>query len=205
MTSRRFFLSGAAAFAALARHARSCCGRRLPRRFASRSIRKQSLATMPTELHWPLLRVLRSLAISEFFAPRTISNAHWPLSGGSSSAGRVAHRRQHRHEYTVWSDERRRRPAKNHTPRSRLAPTPALPRRRRRFSLRIAIRNLNDFVEAIGRRVIYGLDLRHGTPENAAAEGCHVSATPSATQSLICFLPWCNEPDMNHAEGSEDR
>jgi hypothetical protein len=62
---------------------------------------------------------------------------------------------------------------------------------------------LNDFLaKAGGWRVIYGLNLRHGTPENAAAEAAYVFKTLGSR--LICFQIG-NEPDMNHDEGSKIR
>jgi hypothetical protein len=50
--------------------------------------------------------------------------------------------------------------------------------------------------------VIYGLNLRHGTPEMAAAEAAYVQETLGGR--LICFQIG-NEPDMNHDPGSKQR
>lgn len=65
-----------------------------------------------------------------------------------------------------------------------------------------AIRNLNAFVEATGWQLLYGLNLRHGTPDNDAAEARYVAATLGPR--LLAFQIG-NEPDMNHPEGSKER
>jgi hypothetical protein len=67
----------------------------------------------------------------------------------------------------------------------------------------ISIRNLNDFILKVGGwRIIYGLNLWHGTPENAAAEATYVAKTLGPR--LICFQIG-NEPDMDHDQGSKVR
>ena len=48
--------------------------------------------------------------------------------------------------------------------------------------------------------MIYGLNLWHGTPENAAAEAAYVFETLGPR--LICFQIG-NEPDMDHDAGLE--
>jgi len=65
-----------------------------------------------------------------------------------------------------------------------------------------AIRNLNDFLAATGWQLIYGLDLRRGTPENAAAEAAFVAKTVGSR--LLAFQIG-NEPDMNHSDGEKER
>jgi len=65
-----------------------------------------------------------------------------------------------------------------------------------------AIRNLNDFMVATGWQLIYGLDLRRGTPENAAAEATFVAKTLGSR--LLAFQIG-NEPDMNHNDGEKQR
>ena len=50
--------------------------------------------------------------------------------------------------------------------------------------------------------MIYGLNLWHGTPENAAAEAAYVFKTLGPR--LICFQIG-NEPDMDHDAGSKER
>ena len=65
-----------------------------------------------------------------------------------------------------------------------------------------AIRNLNDFLAATGWQLLYGLDLRRGTPENAAAEAAFVAKTLGS--KLLAFQIG-NEPDMNHNDGEKER
>lgn len=67
----------------------------------------------------------------------------------------------------------------------------------------VAIRNLRDFIDQTGGwRVIYGLNLWHGTPEMAAAEAAYVEKTLGPR--LICFQIG-NEPDMDHDPGTKQR
>ncbi|HET9086002.1 MAG TPA: glycosyl hydrolase family 79 C-terminal domain-containing protein [Acidobacteriaceae bacterium] len=61
-----------------------------------------------------------------------------------------------------------------------------------------AIRNLRDFVEMADWRVIYGLNLGKGTPEQAADEAAFVSKTLGSR--LIC-LQIGNESDLFHHNG----
>jgi hypothetical protein len=103
-------------------------------------------------------------------------------------------------EYTHWSDDDADA-AKNHTPAA-IGPDAGTAAKTASILTPVAIRNLNDFVDRIGWRVIYGLDLRHGTPENAAAEAKYVAATLGS--KLVCFQIG-NEPDMNHADGAKER
>jgi hypothetical protein len=103
-------------------------------------------------------------------------------------------------EYTRWSDDDADA-TKNNTPQS-IGPDAGTAAKTASILTPAAIRNLNDFVEAVGWRVIYGLDLRHGTAENAAAEARYVAAVLGL--KLICFQIG-NEPDMNHADGSKER
>lgn len=56
-----------------------------------------------------------------------------------------------------------------------------------------AIRNLRDFLDASGWRLIYGLNMGTGTPEDAAAEAAYVMDV--AGSKLIAFQ-LCNEPDL---------
>jgi hypothetical protein len=103
-------------------------------------------------------------------------------------------------EYTRWSDDDADA-AKNHTPAA-IGPDAGTAAKTASILTPVAIRNLNDFAAAIGWQVIYGLDLRHGTPENAAAEAKYVAATLGS--KLVCFQIG-NEPDMNHADGAKER
>jgi hypothetical protein len=66
-----------------------------------------------------------------------------------------------------------------------------------------AIRNLKEFLSlAGGWRVIYGLNLWHGTPEDAAAEAAYVSQTLG---SRLIYFRIGNEPDMDYAANSKTR
>ena len=55
------------------------------------------------------------------------------------------------------------------------------------------IRNLRDFLDACGWKLIYGLNMGTGTPEAAAEEAAYVSDTIG--DKLIAFQ-LCNEPDL---------
>ena len=56
-----------------------------------------------------------------------------------------------------------------------------------------AIRNLDAFLRATGWRLIYGLNLRHGTPEDAAEEAAFVAKTCG---HRLHALQFGNEPDL---------
>ncbi len=65
-----------------------------------------------------------------------------------------------------------------------------------------AIDNLRGFLDATGWGLIYGLNLRYGTPEAAAEEAAYVQKTCGAK---LLALQFGNEPDLfNHVLGSED-
>jgi hypothetical protein len=57
----------------------------------------------------------------------------------------------------------------------------------------LAVRNLRDFIDACGWKLIYGLNMGTGTPEAAADEAAYVMDTIGA--KLIAFQ-LCNEPDL---------
>lgn len=103
-------------------------------------------------------------------------------------------------EYTTWSADDADS-EKNHTPAA-MGPDAGTAAKTASIITPRAIRNLNDFVTAAGWRVIYGLNLWHGSPENAAAEATYVAATLG--EKLICFQIG-NEPDMDHDLGSKQR
>jgi hypothetical protein len=104
-------------------------------------------------------------------------------------------------EYTTWSpnDEDA---AKNQTPHA-IGPDAGTAAKTASIITPIAIRNLNDFIAKVGTgwKIIYGLNLWHGTAENAAAEAAYVSKTLGS--KLICFQIG-NEPDYDHDAGSKD-
>lgn len=103
-------------------------------------------------------------------------------------------------EYTRWSGDDADA-AKNLTP-SVIGPDAGTAAETASILTPRAIRNLNAFMEATGWQLIYGLNLRHGTPENAAAEAKYVS---EVLGSRLLAFQIGNEPDMNHAEGSKER
>ncbi|HUA16086.1 MAG TPA: hypothetical protein VMG31_12380 [Verrucomicrobiae bacterium] len=61
-----------------------------------------------------------------------------------------------------------------------------------------AIRNLRDFLDATGWRLIYGLNMGTGSAEDAAAEAAFVMDT--AGSRLVAFQ-LCNEPDLFFRNG----
>lgn len=104
-------------------------------------------------------------------------------------------------EYTRWSSDDADA-QKNLTPHA-MGPDAGTAAKTASIITPLAIRNLNDFIAKVsGWRVIYGLNLWHGTPENAAAEAAYVAKTLGSR--LICFQIG-NEPDMNHDAGSKER
>ena len=104
-------------------------------------------------------------------------------------------------EYTTWSSDDTDA-AKNLTPHA-IGPDAGTAAKTASILTPAAIRNLKDFITHAGDwRVIYGLNLWHGTPENATAEAAYVFQTLGPR--LICFQIG-NEPDMDHAVGSKDR
>jgi hypothetical protein len=104
-------------------------------------------------------------------------------------------------EYTTWSDNDSDA-EKNETPHA-IGPDAGTAAKTASILTPIAIRNLRDFIDRTGGwKVIYGLDLWHGTPENAAAEAAYVFQTLGPR--LICFQIG-NEPDMDHEAGSKER
>ena len=195
MTTRRTFLSGAAAFAALAaRPTLMQSQAATPLRFSIDP--KLPLATMPLNFTG-LSYESAQLGHPEFFSRNNKQLIGLIRRLGTHGVLRIGGNTE---EYTTWSSDDADA-AKNHTPLA-LGPDAGTAAKTASILTPLAIRNLNDFVEAIGWRVIYGLNLRRGTPENAAAEAKYVAATLG--EKLICFQIG-NEPDMNHADGSKDR
>jgi hypothetical protein len=62
----------------------------------------------------------------------------------------------------------------------------------------LAIRNLREFLDACGWKLIYGLNMGTGTPEDAADEAARV--IDAAGSKLIAFQ-LCNEPDLFFRNG----
>lgn len=196
MTTRRNFLCNAAALAAL-----SSVDDRLLWAQGSNELTlsvnpDHKLATMPADfvglsyesaqLGHPDFFSAQNAALIGIF--RTIS-PHGILRIGGNTG-----------EYTTWSanDEDA---DKNNTPHA-MGPDAGTAAKTASIITPAAIRNLNDFVTQAGWRLIYGLNLWHGTPENAAAEAAFVAKTLGA--KLICFQIG-NEPDMDHDQGAKER
>jgi hypothetical protein len=199
MTSRRFFLTGAAATAALARFSSRLWSQTAAAapEIALAADFSRPLATMPHDFTG-LSYESAQLGHPDFFSSsnheliglfRCLS-AHGVLRIGGNTA-----------EYTTWSEDDADA-AKNLTPHA-IGPDAGSAAKTASILTPIAIRNLRDFIDrAGGWKVIYGLNLWHGTPENAAAEAAFVIETLGPR--LICFQMG-NEPDMDHAPGSKDR
>jgi hypothetical protein len=62
-----------------------------------------------------------------------------------------------------------------------------------------AVRNLSEFLDKTGWKLIYGLNLGKGTPENAADEAAYVMETIGADRILAFQLG--NEPDLFNRNG----
>lgn len=62
----------------------------------------------------------------------------------------------------------------------------------------LAIRNLREFLDACGWKLIYGLNMGTGTAEDAAEEAAYVMEV--AGSKLIAFQ-LCNEPDLFYRNG----
>jgi hypothetical protein len=199
MTTRRFFLTGAAATAALSQ---------LPTELLSQAQLTsgeieltadfgKALATMPLDFTG-LSYELAQLGHPDFFSGSNHGlialfrclNPRGVLRIGGNTA-----------EYTTWSSDDADA-AKNLTPHA-IGPDAGTAAKTASILTPLAIRNLNDFINKAGEwRVIYGLNLWHGTPENAAAEAAFVSQ--ALGPRLICFQIG-NEPDMDHDAGSKER
>jgi hypothetical protein len=195
LTTRRTFLSNAAAVAALAQYPSLLWSQASPQlRFSVNS--KQRLATMPPNFTG-LSYESAQLGHPEFFSKNNRQLIALMRRLGSQGVLRIGGNTA---EYTTWSDDDSDA-ARNQTPPA-IGPDAGTAAKTASILTPLAIRNLNDFVEAVGWRVIYGLNLRHGMPENAAAEAKYVATTLG--DKLICFQIG-NEPDMNHPEGSKER
>jgi len=62
----------------------------------------------------------------------------------------------------------------------------------------LAVRNLREFLDACGWKLIYGLNLGTGTAEDAADEAAHVM---DAVGSKLIAFQLCNEPDLFFRNG----
>jgi hypothetical protein len=199
MTSRRTFLTGAAATAALAHSPARLLSQAAanPPEIALSADFSKPLATMPQDFTG-LSYESAQLGHPDFFSAsnhglialfRTL-NPRGVLRIGGNTA-----------EYTTWSNDDADA-AKNDTPHA-IGPDAGTAARTASILTPVAIRNLKAFITEAGEwRVIYGLNLWHGTPENAASEAAYVFETLGPR--LICFQIG-NEPDMDHDPGSKTR
>lgn len=199
MTSRRTFLTGAAATAALAHSPATllCEAAANPSDLALAADFSKPLATMPQDFTG-LSYESAQLGHPDFFSSSNRGlialfrclNPRGVLRIGGNTA-----------EYTRWSSDDADA-AKNDTPHA-IGPDAGTAAKTASILTPVAIRNLKDFITQAGEwRVIYGLNLWHGTPENAAAEAAYVFE--ALGPRLICFQIG-NEPDMDHDPGSKTR
>ena len=196
MTTRRSFLTGAAAAVTFASRPANLWSQSGASELVFSVDPQQTLATVPLNFTG-LSYESAQLGHPAFFSKENKSLIALIRRLGQQGVLRIGGNTE---EYTRWSDDDADA-AKNNTPHA-IGPDAGTAAKTASILTPVAIRNLNDFVDAIGWRVIYGLDLRHGTPENAAAEARYVAATLGS--KLICFQIG-NEPDMNHADGSKER
>ena len=193
MTTRRTFISGAAATAALAHSPARLLSQAtaMPPEIALSADFSKPLATMPHDFTG-LSYESAQLGHPDFFSSsnrglialfRCLSPRGVLRIGGNTA------------EYTTWSEDDADA-AKNDTPHA-IGPDAGTAAKTASILTPVAIRNLKDFITRAGDwRAIYGLNLWHGTPENAAAEAAYVFKTLGPR--LICFQIG-NEPDMDHA------
>lgn len=201
LTTRRTFLQQAAASAVsstllvshLASHAQSA----LPGPGLTLTIDgARRLATMPLDFVG-LSYESAQLGHTEFFSAGNAQLINLVRALGRPGVLRIGGNTQ---EYTTWSANDADA-AKNLTPES-LGPDAGTAAKTASILTPKSIRNLRDFLDAIGWHVIYGLNLWHGTEENAVAEAMYVSQVLGSR--LIAFQIG-NEPDMNHDPGSKER
>jgi hypothetical protein len=197
LTTRRSFLTCALAAAAVARQQRSLWSQTpAPSPDLTFSIDPaKPLVTMPADFTG-LSYESAQLGHPEFFSKNNKQLIALIRRLGPQGVLRIGGNTQ---EYTTWSVNDADA-AKNHTPAA-IGPDAGTAAKTASILTPLAIRNLNDFVEAIGWRVIYGLNLWHGTPESAAAEATYVASTLGSR--LICFQIG-NEPDYDHDAGSKE-
>lgn len=195
MINRRSFLAGAAATAALARTAPL--------------LRAEDAAIVLTvNLEKPLATVPRdftglSYETAQLGHPDFFSAENAGLIGllKRLSPEGVLRIGGNTTEYATWSTNDADA-EKNHTPHA-IGPDAGTAAKTASILTPVAIRNLRAFIDRTGGwRIIYGLNLWHGTPEMAAAEAAYVSKVLGPR--LICFQIG-NEPDMDHDPGTKTR
>ena len=191
MTTRRTFLTGAAAVAALTPVPASLWAQALA---ASSELvftvdPQRKLATMP--LNFTGL----SYETAQLGHPEYFSTSNKPLIAlirllGKQGVLRIGGNTS---DFTSWSDNDADA-AKNNTPKA-IGPDAGTGAQTASIITPHAIRNLNAFAEAIDWQVIYGLNLKRGTVENAVAEAKCVAATLGSR--LLAFQIG-NEPDHSY-------
>ena len=200
MTTRRAFVTGAAAAAALASHSHRLWAQ------ADAGNSELTLTIDPKQLGPTMAHDFVGLSYEsaqlghpDFFAAgntsliglfKTLTPNGVLRIGGNTG------------EYTTWSPDDADA-GKNNTPHA-MGPDAGTAAKTASIITPVAIRHQYDFIEKVGPgwKIIYGLNLWHGTPENAAAEATYVAKTLGSR--LICFQIG-NEPDMDHDQGSKDR
>ncbi len=196
MTTRRSFLAGAASAAAIALRPHPLWSQADAALTLTVNL-QQTLATMPLDFTG-LSYESAQLGHPDFFSPQNSSLIAIFKTLGSQCVLRIG---GNTGEYTTWSDNDADA-EKNQTPHA-MGPDAGTAAKTASIITPIAIRNLKDFIEKVGGwRIIYGLNLWHGTPENAAAEATYVAKVLGPR--LICFQIG-NEPDMDHDPGSKER
>jgi hypothetical protein len=196
LTTRRSFLTGAASTAALASRPARLWAQAGSSELTFSVDPKQRLATIP--LNFTGL----SYESAQLGHPAFFSAGNTALIGlfrrlGAQGVLRIGGNTE---EYTTWSDNDADA-AKNDTPQA-IGPDAGTAAKTASILTPIAIRNLKDFITKVGDwRINYGLNLWHGTPENAAAEAAYVAKTLGS--KLISFQIG-NEPDYDHDAGSKE-
>lgn len=198
MSTRRAFLTGSAAAVAAAHPLARLAAQTAPTDAAvTISIdSSKHLATVPADFTG-LSYESAQLGHPEFFAAENKALIGLFRALGKQGVLRIG---GNTGEYTTWSDDDADA-EKNHTPLA-LGPDAGTAAKTASVITPRAIRNLREFIDAVGWRIIYGLNLWHGTPENAAAEAKYVARTLG--DRLIAFQIG-NEPDMDHDPGSKQR
>jgi hypothetical protein len=198
LSTRRVFLAGSAASVAAAHPLARLAAQTAPTDKAVTILIDSSkhLATVPADFTG-LSYESAQLGHPEFFSAENKALIGLFRALGKQGVLRIG---GNTGEYTTWS-ENDADAEKNHTPLA-LGPDAGTAAKTASIITPRAIRNLREFIEAVGWRTIYGLNLWHGAPENAAAEAKYVAGTLGVR--LIAFQIG-NEPDMDHDPGSKER
>jgi hypothetical protein len=198
LSTRRAFLAGSAAVAATG-HPLACLAAQTV--MADREVTvsidsSKHLATVPADFTG-LSYESAQLGHPEFFSAENKALIGLFRALGKQGVLRIG---GNTGEYTTWSSNDADA-EKNHTPLA-MGPDAGTASKTASIITPQAIRNLREFIDAVDWRIIYGLNLWHGTPENAAAEAEYV--VNSLGDRLIAFQIG-NEPDMDHDPGSKER